>query len=189
MSDHAECDGEAVGPWRRLSSRVAYENPWIRVRHDEVVTPAGSPGIYGVVEFRHRAIGVIPLDAEGHTWLVRQFRYTLGEPSWEIPMGGGKPGEDPQDCARRELEEETGLCAGAWRELMRLHTSNSITDESAVVFVARDLSPGAMNLEDSEADLEVLRLPLAEAVDWVRQGRITDAVSCAGLLRLWLEVE
>ena len=79
--------GEAIGPWRRLTSDVVYENPWIRVHHETVLTPAGTPGIYGRVHFRNQAIGIVAIDADEHVFLVKQFRYTRGEYSLEIPKG------------------------------------------------------------------------------------------------------
>jgi 8-oxo-dGTP pyrophosphatase MutT (NUDIX family) len=173
-----------VGPWQRVSTRDVYDNPWISVTHETVITPGGTDGIYGVIHFKTRAIGVIPIDAEGYTWLVRQFRYTLNQHLWEIPMGGGKLHEDPLAAAQRELQEETGFSANDWREIMRLYISKSVTDEEGVVFVARDLSAGAAQLEHTEADLEVLRLPLTEAIQWVLDGKIIDVISCAGLLKL-----
>lgn len=175
---------EQIGPWQRVSTRDVYDNPWISITHEQVITPAGTDGIYGVVHFKTRAIGIIPIDAEGYTWLVRQFRYTLHQHLWEIPMGGGKLHEDPLVAAQRELQEETGFSANDWREIMRLHISKSVTDEEGVVFVARDLQAGIAQLEHTEADLEVLRLPLTEAIQWVMDGKITDVISCAGLLKL-----
>jgi 8-oxo-dGTP pyrophosphatase MutT (NUDIX family) len=172
-----------IGPWRRVSSQSVYDNRWISVTHQQVITPAGSEGIYGVVHFKTRAIGIIPIDQDGYTWLVRQFRYTLNQPLWEIPMGGGVLAESPLLAAQRELKEETGYSARDWRELMRLHISKSVTDEEGVIFIARDLIDGEQQLEHTEADLEVLRLPFAEAVQWVMEGKITDVISCAGLLK------
>ena len=122
-------------------------------------------------------------DDDGNTWLVGQDRYTLGEWSWELPMGGAPLDEDPLDAAKRELREETGLTATDWSELMRLHTSNSITDEVGVVFVARKLTQGATEFEETE-DLEIRKLPLAEAIAMARSGEITDAISVAALLRM-----
>ena len=173
----------AIGPWRRLSAQQVYDNRWISVTHEQVVTPAGTDGIYGVVHFKSRALGIIPIDAEGYTWLVRQFRYTLNRPLWEIPMGGGALTEDPLQAAQRELAEETGLRAAQWRDIMHLHVSKSVTDEEGIVYVARGLSAGRNALESTEADLEMLRLPFADAVQWVMDGRITDVISCAGLLK------
>lgn len=175
--------GEHIGPWQRLSSECVYDNRWISVRHEEVITPAGSDGIYGVVHFKSRAVGIIPVDTEGYTWLVRQYRYTLRQHLWEIPMGGGSLYEDPCITALRELEEETGLRAQSLQEVMRLFVSKSVTDEEGVVYLARDLEPGDSRLEETEADMEVLRLPFADAVQWVMDGRITDVISCAGLLK------
>ena len=172
--------------WQTLDSRDVYDNPWIRLEEHQVINPAGKPGIYGKVCFKSQAVGIIPLDAEGNTWLVGQHRYTLDEWSWEIPMGGSPLGEDPLTTATRELEEETGLVAGHIQQLLHLHTSNSITDEQAYVYLAADLSTGQQSLEDSEQDLQVMKLPLQEAIAMAQDGRITDAISVAGLLHLAL---
>ena len=174
---------KAVGPWICKSSKSVYENPWLSVRHEEVVTPGGTDGIYGVVHFKSRAIAIVPIDAENHTWLVKQFRYTLDEYSWELPMGGAPLDEDPLLGAQRELQEETGLTAAHWECLMKLHTSNSVTDEEGYVFVARDLTEGIQALEPSE-DIQVMRLPLFDAVQMVMRGEITDAISVAALLKI-----
>ena len=173
-------------PWTTLSSRIVYDNPWIRVEEHEVVNPSGGRNQYGKVCFKNRAVAVIALDADGNVHLVGQHRYTLGEYSWELPMGGAPLEEDPRAAAARELREETGLTARRWRELMRLHTSNSITDEVGFVYVAEELTAGEQDLEETE-DLEVKVLPFAEAYRWALDGRITDAISVAGLLRLAAE--
>lgn len=169
--------------WRQLNTEVVYENAWIRVSHDEVVRPNGSEGIYGVVHFKTTAVGIVPLDDEDNTWLVKQSRYTLGHGTWEIPEGGSPLDEDTLDTAKRELQEEVGVFASDWQELMRLHTSNSVTDESAVVYVARGLSFGDQALEATE-DIELKKLPLKDAIAMVENGEITDAISVAALLRL-----
>jgi hypothetical protein len=95
-------------PWRRLSRRVAYENPWIRVNEDQVIRPDGKDGIYGVVHFKNRAVGVVPLDENDRVLLVGQYRYTLDQYSWKIPEGGVPLDEEPLSGAQRELMEETG---------------------------------------------------------------------------------
>ena len=154
------------------------------MEHHEVTTPAGSDGIYGKVCFKSRAVGVVPLDANGNTYLVEQFRYPLEKVSWEIPEGGCPLGESTLLTARRELEEETGFRASRVYKLLELHLSNSVCDEGADVFLALDLMPGEACLEDSEADLEVLQLPLHDAIAMALDGRITDAISVAALLKI-----
>ena len=172
--------------WRKHASRIVYENDWMVVREDEVTNPGGGRNLYGHVQFKNVAVAILPIDDRGHTRLVGQSRYTLGEYSWELPMGGAPLGEDPLEAARRELKEETGLMASHWRELMRLHLSNSITDEIGIVYVATGLSQGDSAPEETE-DLDVRSLPLSEAIDMALDGRITDALSAATLFRISLE--
>ncbi|SMB97318.1 NUDIX hydrolase [Hymenobacter roseosalivarius DSM 11622] len=169
-------------PWRVLSTDLKYQNPWISVREDQVLNPAGGPGIYGVVSMKNKAIGIVPLDTDGNTWLVGQYRYTLNEYSWEIPMGGGPIELDVLESAQRELREETGLLARRWTTISRIHTSNSVTDEEGFIFLAEDLEQGDVEPEETE-DLRVWKLPLAEAIRMVMDDRITDAISVAGLLK------
>ena len=137
------------------------------------------------MHFRQRAVGVVPLDEEGHTWLVGQWRYTLDAWSWEIPEGGAPAGETALDAARRELAEETGLSAARWSPLLELHTSNSVTDEHAVAWLARGLTPGAAAPDETER-LVVRRLPFGEALEMVLDGRITDALAMAALMKVEL---
>ncbi|AMJ68234.1 NUDIX domain-containing protein [Hymenobacter sp. PAMC 26628] len=181
MLSDAELD-ETHNPWRVLASAVKYQNPWISVREDQVLNPAGGPGIYGVVSMKNKAIGIIPVDAEGNTWLVGQYRYPLNEYSWEIPMGGGPVELDVLESAQRELREETGLLAARWTRIARLHTSNSVTDEEGFVYLAEDLTLGETEPEETE-DLRLWKLPLAEAVRMAMDDRITDGISVAGLLK------
>lgn len=173
---------ETHNPWQTLSSEVKYHNPWISVREDQVLNPAGGRGIYGVVTMKNKALGIVPIDAEGNTWLVGQYRYPLNEYSWEIPMGGGLVELDILESAQRELKEETGLTARRWTRIARLHTSNSVTDEEGFVFLAEDLEAGDTEPEETE-DLRLWKLPLSEAVQMVMDDRITDGVSVAGLLK------
>ena len=173
---------ENHNPWQTLSTEVKYQNPWISVREDQVLNPAGGQGIYGVVTMKNKALGIVPVDAEGNTWLVGQYRYPLNEYCWEIPMGGGPVELDCLESAQRELREETGLLAARWTCIGRLHTSNSVTDEEGFVYLAEDLTQGDVEPEETE-DLRLWKLPLAEAIRMVMDDRITDCVSVAGLLK------
>lgn len=173
-------------PWRRVSRRVGYENPWVTVWHDEVTRPDGGPGIYGVVHFNSLAVGVVPIDDNDEVTLVGQYRYVLDQWSWEIPEGGVPFAEDPLDGARRELREETGIEAADWREVGRFHLSNSVSDEAAVAFLATGLTQGVAAPDETEA-LEVRRVPFSEALAMTVDGRITDALSVLGLQAVALE--
>lgn len=177
---------EKTNPWTLLSARVAFENAWIRVEDHRVLTPAGTPGEYGKVCFKSRAIAILPLDADDHVYLVGQYRYTLEAYSWELPMGGAALDEAPLAAAQRELSEETGLRAAHWEEILRVHTSNSVTDEAGFIFLATQLTAGTATPEPTEA-LQIRRLPFADALAWANDGRITDAMSVAGLLHHGLQ--
>jgi 8-oxo-dGTP pyrophosphatase MutT (NUDIX family) len=163
--------------------RVAYENAWISVRHDEVLRPDGEPGIYGVVQFRNRAMAIVPIHDDGSTWLVGQYRYTIDQYSWEVPEGGVPHGENLEVGARRELEEEVGLVADrVFAVGGPLHLSNSVSDEVAHVMIAVGLREGPPRPEGTE-QLRQVRLPLARVVELVDEGVITDALSVVAVQR------
>lgn len=173
-------------PWTTVSIQEMYDNPWLKVSEHQVVTPTGEPGIYGKVSFKNKAVGIIPLDKEDHTWLVGQYRYCLDQYSWEIPMGGSPLGTDPVETAQRELKEETGISAGQFQEILHVHTTNSVTDEEGWVYLATELSFGEPEFDHTE-QLEIRRLSFDEALEMARTGEITDAMSVAGLFRLALD--
>ena len=170
-------------PWKTLSKKLIYANPWIRVEEHQVINPKGGTGIYGQVHFKNKAIGIVPLDSNLNTWLIGQYRYTLGEYSWEIPMGGGPEKEDLLVSAKRELKEETGLSAAKWTNIMRIHTSNSVTDEEGYVFMAEELTLGETEFDETE-DLQIQKIPFLDAVEKVISGEISDAISIAGILKV-----
>lgn len=169
-------------PWRTRASRITYDNAWIRVREDAVLRPDGIPGIYGVVEFKHRALGVVPVFDDGTTVLVGQHRYPHDVWSWEIPSGGGRFDRPADEEIRRELAEETGLIAQAWTPLGLLHTSNSVTDEVGELWLAESLVQAEADPEPTE-DLSLWRLPLEEATGMALDGELIDGVTVVGLCR------
>lgn len=164
------------GPWSIHDVRTGYENPWIRVDHHEVTCPDGAAGIYGVVRFANLAIGVLPLFEDGTTMLVGQHRFTFDEYSWELPEGGGPKGEAPEETARRELAEETGITAGELAPLGEAQLSNSVSDEYSHYFLAWDLTLGEASPDPDEV-LEQRRVSFAELVGEIISGRILDSLT------------
>lgn len=175
-----------IGGWIQKSQEIRYDNPWIQIRHEEVIRPNGTEGIYGVVHFKSNAIGVIAIDEDDNTWLVKQSRYPNNETTIEIPEGGGPLEEHPLEAAKRELKEETGFTASDWQLLMELRTSNSVTDEKAYIFLATGLTAGEQELEDTE-DIELIKVSVDTAIEMAMNGDIIDAMSVAALLKLAIQ--
>ena len=178
--------GRAPNPWSRLSRRLAYENAWIQVFHDEVLRPDGKPGIYGVMHPRTHAVGVVALDERDRVLLVGQYRYTLDRYSWEIPEGGVPIGENLLEGAQRELAEETGFRAERWGELLRFSLSNSTTDETGALYLATDLVEGEASPDETE-DLVLRWSPFDEALEQVRSGELFDSITQIGIMRVALD--
>lgn len=175
-------DDQTKNPWITLSDRPIYENSWISVTEHQVINPGGGKGIYGTVHFKSLAIGILVLDEETNTWLVGQYRYPLGQYTWEIPEGGGTHETDPLESAKRELLEETGISANSWSEIQRMHLSNSVSDELGIIYLAQDLSYGESSPEETEK-LAIRKLPLKDAFEMVMNGEITDSLSVAAILK------
>jgi len=175
-------------PWQTLSSEEKYSNNWISVTEHQVINPSGGKGIYGEIHFKNLAIGVLPLDTDRNTWLVGQYRYPLKAYSWEIPEGGGPLGIEPELSAKRELSEETGLTCNKLTEIQRMHLSNSVSDELAIIYLAQELTQGEAQPEETE-DLQLIKIPFAEAYRMVLDGEITDSMSVAAILKTHLLIE
>lgn len=171
------------GEWQELSRQTIYDNPWITLKHSEVRNPNGGKGIYGVVHFKNIAIGIIPIDEEGYTYLVGQERFPLGGTyTWEIIEGGGPLDIDPLESAQRELREEAGLKARHWQLIQEMELSNSATTERAIIFLATGLERVEAQPEATEK-LQLRHLPFTELEREVLEGNITDSLSVAGTLR------
>ena len=152
------------------------------MREDQVTTPEGKPGIYGVVETAI-ATGVVALTEQQEVYLVGQYRYATETYSWEIIEGGSKSGENAIDAIRRELQEEAGLTAQRLFQLgAAFHTTNCISSETAVLYLAFGLGSTSASPDGTEV-LQVQKMPLSDAVAMVHRGEITDSLSIVGLLR------
>ena len=171
-------------PWRSGEGRTHFENPWLKLVEYPATAPTGHETRFGVVRFKNRAVGVLPVHDDGTVVLVGQHRFPSMTYSWEMPEGGSPLAEDPLEGAKRELAEEAGLSAGQWRPALSLELSNSVTDEEALCWVAWDLAPAGGEKDPTEA-LSLARVPftalLAEAV----AGRIRDALTVATAFRAY----
>jgi len=175
-------------PWTSKSSAVKYDNPWIKVTEHQTINAAGGDGIYGVVHYKNKAIGIIPLDVNYNTWLVGQYRFPLQQYSWEICEGGGLHQVDVLVSAQRELKEELGIVANSWIKLLDMHLSNSVSDEMGIIYIAKELSYFEPEPEEGEV-LQIKKLPFAEVYKMVMNGEITDSLSVAGILKTKLLID
>jgi 8-oxo-dGTP pyrophosphatase MutT (NUDIX family) len=169
-------------PWVVTGASVPFRNDWFHVDKNDVIRPDGSHGEYTVVRVRRLAVGVLPIEPDGSVHLVGQWRFPLGRYSWEMPEGGGEPGEAPLACAQRELQEEAGLRAAAWTPILEMDMSNSLTDEQGIIFLATGLQPGRKQPEVTEV-LRHRRVAFAELLQRVLDGRIRDSLTVAAALR------
>ena len=175
-------------PWITHKTIEIFDNPWIEVTEHEVTNPGGGASLYGKVHFKNYAIGILALDEDMNTWLVGQWRYPLNEYSWELPMGGGPLHEDKLESAKKELREETGISATHWEEITKIHLSNSVSDEVGYGYLAKGLTFGETEFEETE-DLTIKKLPFSAVVEMCMKGEITDSLSVATILKYALLVK
>lgn len=176
---------ESINPWKTLKSEKVYDSPWIGLTKHDILNPNGNPGTYSVINFKNMALGILALDQDYNTWIVGQYRYPINQYSWEIPEGGGKWDIEPLESAKRELLEETGITAKKWTKILEMHLSNSASDEFCILYIAQELSFGAAEPEDTE-QLEVKKLPFDELYKMVEDGKITDSLTVAAVLKVKL---
>lgn len=165
-------------------SETLYVGRVMAARRDEVVMPGGRVSAREVIE-HPGAVAVVPLDDDGHVVMIQQYRHPLGRRLWELPAGLlDEPGEDPVATARRELREEVGLEAADWSLLVDFAGSPGLFDETVRVYLARELTEVGrpVGVDNEEADLEIDRVPLVDAVGRVLAGEIINGPTVAGLL-------
>jgi ADP-ribose pyrophosphatase len=168
---------------RRISSRLVYDGKLLKVRSYTVRLPDGAAAEREYI-VHPGAVAVIAVTDAGDLVMERQFRYPLGRDMIEIPAGKIDPGEDPLATARRELQEETGYTAAEWTHVATINIAIAYSDEHIEIYLAKGLRHEQAKLDDEEF-LEVFTLPLATALAWVREGKITDSKTVAGLF--WAE--
>ncbi|MGW8220797.1 MAG: NUDIX domain-containing protein [Syntrophobacteria bacterium] len=168
-------------PWKTLSTKIVYENPWMKLREDTAQLPDGQTTIYGVVIFGN-CVGVLPFVDQDHVLLVRQYRYVQGEAHrWEMPTGGVKNGETLEQAAQRELAEEAGYHAGRLVHVSSYYTSKCICDEIAHLYIGEKLTVAQASPDDTEF-LQRRVFPFDEALRMALEGEIMDSMSVMGLL-------
>ncbi|HWE86197.1 MAG TPA: NUDIX hydrolase [Terracidiphilus sp.] len=169
-----------------VASREIYRNPWMRLREDEILRSNGKRGIYGVVEKDDSAI-ILPIDGD-RVWLVEQYRYTIQERALELPQGGWEMEIDnPEELARGELKEETGLHAEKMRLIGQLWIAYGFTRQKQHVFVATGLSQRESEPDEEEHDIVVRSVPITEFEQMMLDGVVRDGCTLAawGLYLMW----
>ncbi len=169
---------------QRLTTKLVYDGKMLKVREDTVRLPDGKTARREYVQ-HPGAVVIIPLLDDKTVIIERQFRYPLQRHFYELPAGKIDPGEDPLETARRELREECGYAAQMWRHLTTLHPCIGYSDETIELYLAQDLTHVGHALDEGEF-LQVIPLPVADALQWIQSGRITDVKTVAGLL--WLKL-
>lgn len=165
---------------KMLSTRMIYKGKIINLRIDTVTLPDGGTGTREIVEYAG-AVAVVPVNEKDELLLVRQYRYAVKKALLEIPAGKIEPGEDPAECARRELLEETGYNAEKLNNVIRFYSTPGFTNEEIHVFLATGLTLQKQNLDDDEF-IDVETVPYETALEMIRTGEICDAKTIAGIL-------
>jgi ADP-ribose pyrophosphatase len=168
-------------PWKTLSSRIVYQNPWTAVREDIAEMPNGKQTIYGVVDIGN-CVGVLPFVDDTHVLLVQQYRYVFGENNrWEMPTGGVKTGETLLEAAHRELHEETSFDAAQLEYITTYYTSKSVMHEIAHLYIGRHLTQ-SQAIPDETEFLEIETFPFEQVLQMVLNGEIRDSMTVIAVL-------
>jgi ADP-ribose pyrophosphatase len=168
-------------PWKTLSSRQVYQNPWTRLREDIAEMPNGRTTIYGVVECGE-CVGVLPFIDDQRVVLVRQYRYVFDENSrWEMPTGGVKAGETLVEAANRELREEIGYDAVQLEQINTYYTSKSVMHEIAHLYIGRELTQ-IQAMPDETEFLEIEIFPFDRVLQMALRSEIRDSMTVLAVL-------
>lgn len=174
-------------PWRTLSAREVYRNPWLRVTEYQVIRPDGAPGIYGVVDPGDN-VTIVALDEDEQVWIVEDFIFPVQARGWFLPSGAIDHGEDPLSAAQRELGEETGLRAAQWEPLGAFYLSPGISSQRTYLYLARGLTQGPPQREPTETEMTMRRMPLRDACAASQRGETPSAAAALGLWLAWMRL-
>jgi ADP-ribose pyrophosphatase len=173
------------GKWKINNTKEIYKTPWVTVYEDEVIRPDGKNGIFTRIDILP-GVSVLPMDEDENVYLATTFQYALNKKILGHGCGGGiEPGETPFEAAKRELKEETGLTAKKWTELGTTNSTNSsIIASPAYLFLAQDLEMGEQVWDGGE-EIELIKVPLTQAIEWVMDGKITHPVAQLIILKAY----
>ena len=169
------------GPWTITGSKIVYQNPWIIVREDKVITPNHQDSIFGVIIMK-KGVSVLPLDDQENVYLTQEYHYAVEKVTIEAVSGGIDDGESKLDAAKRELKEETGLTANTWTSLANVDPFTAIVNSPNYLYLARNLSTGISNPEGTET-IKVIKVPFSQAQVWAMNGKITHSATVALILK------
>jgi ADP-ribose pyrophosphatase len=172
---------DEANPWTVLSSERVYEDAFISLIKHAVADASGKNSQYAVTHYKQLGLRILPIDRNGQTWLVGQYRFAAGAYSWELPAGGGDVGEPPQAAAARELHEEVGLEASSWLEINRLVPAGSMLALREISYLAWDLKESERDPDPQEV-IQVRRVPFRDAVNMALTGEIANAGTVATIL-------
>jgi len=173
------------GNWKTLSSKIAYKNKWYQVRENKVITPLGEEGLYCVVE-SSPIVFIVALTDDNQVNLIKLFRYTTQQSSWEVPAGKSEEGEDLLKAAKRELQEETGLQANSWKEIGAFQYASGISSGISHIFIAKKLVQTDINKKAEEGIEKNKVFSYKEILKMIRNNKITNGQSIVALTKVAL---
>jgi len=177
-----------MSEWKTLTTQVVYENPYMRVHEDQVINPIGKQTIYGYIEPRGESVCVVPIDENGNTYLVRQFRYPLKLAVWEC-VAGSCDSQSAEDAAKRELLEETGLTAEQITIIGDIYLADNVSSFKNTICLARNLTQVTDQLDEADGILETKKISIADVTEQILSGAIQCGPSIAAffMVKAYLE--